>query len=115
MKTSKSTNYTSDMIDHLKAGYTGQNNKTEVQQLANELGKKPASVIAKLSSLNLYVKAETVKGAKVVKDTKAKKAARIGEVIGLTGLQAETLASASVSTLDALEAFVNDSQDGNSE
>ena len=115
MKNTKAVNYTPDMIEHLKAGYTGENNQEEINKLSNELGRKPASIIAKLSSMQVYKKAETVKGAKVVKDTKAKKAARIGLVVGLTDLQTETLTSASVSTLDVIEAYVTPPQEEGSE
>jgi predicted pyridoxine 5'-phosphate oxidase superfamily flavin-nucleotide-binding protein len=50
MAKAKTTNYTPEMIDALKAGYTGSDNASEIAALATATGKTPASVRAKLAS-----------------------------------------------------------------
>ena len=64
-KTEKAVNYTDEMVQAMTTAYnaaeTDEARKAVVVALAAEFGKKPASVVAKLVSLNVY-KAPTAKG-----------------------------------------------------
>lgn len=53
--TVKVKNYTDEMVDEIVQQYTANPTRETVDSLAAEFGKTPRSIIAKLSTLNLYV------------------------------------------------------------
>jgi len=55
-----STNYTDDMIDVMTEKYTAEPTRETVDALAVQFSKTPRSIIAKLSALEIYQKAERV-------------------------------------------------------
>lgn len=101
MAKEKAVNYTAEMIETLRAGYTGTDNAKEVEALAAATGKTPASVRAKLASLGLYKAAEKAtskeEGEKV---TKTILTDAIGEIVGLAEHEREGLAKATKSALE---------------
>lgn len=103
MTKAKAANYTAEMEATLRAGYTGADNKAEVNALAAAIGKTPASVRAKLSTMGIYQKAEATSTAKSG-DNKMQLAERIGAVAGLKDFEVEGLAKA---TKGALEKVLN--------
>jgi hypothetical protein len=96
----KTTNYTPEMIDVLKAGYTGSDNASEIASLATATGKTPASVRAKLASLGLYKAAERTGSDDSERITKQVIAEAIGQRVGLMEHETEGLAKATKSALD---------------
>jgi len=60
MTAKASANYTQAMVDSISAAYTANPTRATVDALADEFDKTPRSIIAKLSALGLYVKAERV-------------------------------------------------------
>jgi len=92
----KTVNYTPENVARLREVYnpedTLENRTAQVQALAMELGKTPASIRAKLSHEGLYVKAERkAKDGSAISPTKEKLAGYIAKMIGLdpdvTGLE----------------------------
>lgn len=59
-------NYTQDQEDKMVADYESNPIRETVLQLAQEMGKTPASITSKLSSLGVYKKAERTTKAKAV-------------------------------------------------
>jgi hypothetical protein len=55
-----SNNYTDDMIDVMTKEYTAEPTRETVDALAVQFSKTPRSIIAKLSALEIYQKAERV-------------------------------------------------------
>jgi hypothetical protein len=55
-----SNNYTDDMIDVMTKKYTAEPTRETVDALAVQFSKTPRSIIAKLSALEIYQKAERV-------------------------------------------------------
>jgi hypothetical protein len=55
-----SNNYTDDMIDVMTKEYTAEPTRETVDSLAVKFSKTPRSIIAKLSALEIYQKAERV-------------------------------------------------------
>jgi hypothetical protein len=93
MAKAKTVNYTPEQIEVLKAGYTGADNAAEVEALSKTLGKSPASVRAKLASLDLYKSKEkdTTEGETV---TKIVLAESIGKAVELLEAEVEGLSKA---------------------
>jgi hypothetical protein len=60
MTAKASANYTQEMVDSISNAYTANPTRATVDALAAEFDKTPRSIIAKLSALGLYVKAERV-------------------------------------------------------
>lgn len=93
-------NYTSEMIDVLRAEYKGEDNDAEISALSEKTGKTKASIRAKLASLGLYRKAEkSLEGERVTKTVIAE---AIGEAVGLDEVEVEGLAKAGKSALDKI-------------
>jgi len=83
--TDKVVNYTDEMVARLHEGYDGAADEAvrdaQVAQLAEELGKSPASIRAKLTREGLYVpKAKAPAGKASV--TKAELVTQIAEALG---------------------------------
>lgn len=55
-----SNNYTDDMIAVMRKEYTAEPNRETVESLAIQFNKTPRSIIAKLSAMEIYQKAERV-------------------------------------------------------
>ncbi len=96
----KVVNYSDADLSVLRAGYTGEDNATEVAALAEKLGKTPASVRAKLASLKLYKSAEKGKTESVERVTKMVIVDAIGEKIGLSEAEREGLSKSTKSALE---------------
>ena len=64
-----STNYTQEMIDSIAARYKSEPTRATVDALATEFDKTARSIIAKLSAMGIYQKAERVtkRGEPIVK------------------------------------------------
>ena len=60
MTAKASANYTQEMVDAISSAYTANPTRATVDALADEFDKTPRSIIAKLSALGLYIKAERV-------------------------------------------------------
>ena len=103
---SKAVNYTAEMIQTLQADYKGEDNKAEVAALAAKLGKKPASIVAKLSNLKIYKPAKAVSTASKPKYTKAMRAVKVCNLVADLNedVDAEALEKTSVRVLQILEA-----------
>lgn len=82
MTAKSSQNYTEEMIVRMSTEYDLNPTRATVDALAAEFDKTPRSVIAKLSALGLYVKAEKVtkRGEPVV--MKAELVERVQNAIG---------------------------------
>jgi hypothetical protein len=84
MANAKVVNYTEAQEAIMKAEYTAAPTKETVDMLAAKFGKKPSSIIAKLSRMEIYVPAVRVSktGDAIVK--KDSLAADIAKFIGMT-------------------------------
>ena len=60
MTAKASANYTQEMVDTISNTYSKAPTRATVDSLAEKFGKTPRSIIAKLSALGIYVKAERV-------------------------------------------------------
>jgi len=60
MTAKASANYTQEMVEFISDQYTAVPTRATVDQLAEKFNKTPRSIIAKLSALGLYIKAERV-------------------------------------------------------
>jgi len=60
MTAKASANYTQEMVDTISSDYTANPTRATVDALADKFNKTPRSIIAKLSALGIYVKAERV-------------------------------------------------------
>ena len=58
MTANASKNYTDEMISTITSQYSANPVRATVDALADQFGKSPRSVIAKLSALGIYQKAE---------------------------------------------------------
>jgi len=97
----KNTNYTPEMTATLKAGYAAcdsdESRKDFIQQFADEYGKKPASIRAKLVREGVYVKAETPR------KRSATKSELVEAIAARVGADSEKLDSLAKATVKALE------------
>lgn len=98
-KAAKVPNYTPEQTAEMRSAYTANPTKETVAALAKKFGKAEKSVIAKLSREGVYKKATytTKNGETPVK--KEDMAAKIGEVLGMTAEQAESLTKANKTVL----------------
>ena len=102
------TNYTQDQESKMVALYTeastDADRKEVVSQLASEMGKSTRSIVAKLSSLKVYQKAE-----KVTKNGKAivTKAQLVEQIAKAIDLDAEQISSLDKATKLALEKLLS--------
>jgi|TARA_B100000085_G_scaffold123747_1_gene112618 hypothetical protein len=60
MTAKASANYTQEMVDTISSDYSANPTRATVDALAEKFDKTPRSIIAKLSALGIYVKAERV-------------------------------------------------------
>ena len=69
MTAKASANYSQEMVDFISNSYSAAPTRATVDQLADKFRKTPRSIIAKLSALGIYQKAERVtkRGEPVVK------------------------------------------------
>lgn len=95
----KTANYSEAQIAELKSGYTGSDNVAEVAALAEKLGKTPASVRAKLSSMGLYKTAEKA-DSETDRVTKRVLVEKVGEIVGLSEAEVDGLEKATKSALE---------------
>jgi hypothetical protein len=100
MAKEKAVNYTEAQVARLKEVYTGADNKAEVEALATELGKSPASVRAKLSSEGLYKTVE--KAEKTDKVTKRAIVEAIGVKVELKDHEMDGLEKATKAALEKI-------------
>ena len=82
MTAKSSSNYTNEMIASMLDAYNAAPTRETVDALAEEFDKTPRSIIAKLSALDVYQKAERVtkRGEPVI--MKAELVARVQNAIG---------------------------------
>ena len=82
MTAKSSSNYTDEMIASMLDAYNAAPTRETVDALAEEFDKTPRSIIAKLSALDVYQKAERVtkRGEPVI--MKAELVARVQNAIG---------------------------------
>ena len=102
MKTVKIANYSDADVKTIGEMYTGEDNITDVKEIAATLGKSTNSVRAKIASLGIYVKAEAVKATANGKVTKTVKAAEIAGLADLNAVETEALAKTTGAVLDKL-------------
>ena len=108
MAQSKAPNYSDEAVARLEAVYTeastDEQRKNAVVILANELGKTPASVIAKLVSMGIYVKGSIERATPAKRpETKAQIVLDIsGELAGFDEATIKGLAKADRLSLIAL-------------
>ena len=69
MTAKASANYSQEMVEFISNSYSAAPTRATVDQLAEKFSKTPRSIIAKLSALGIYQKAERVtnRGEPVVK------------------------------------------------
>lgn len=103
----KTVNYTPEMESTIREMYTGLDNKTEVAAIATAIGKSPASVRAKISTMGIYVK-EAVE-AKAASTNKQAIAEKIGAVAGLKDFEVEGLSKATKGALEKVLAALTNS------
>lgn len=104
--TTKTVNYTPEMTAELVAGYKAAPTAETVSAFAVKFGKTVKSVVAKLSKEGVYQKKEYVSktGAKPIK--KDSVADAIGEALGMTEAEIESLTKANKSALAKIAAFM---------
>jgi hypothetical protein len=110
MATTKIENYTSEQTAEMIAEYTANPTKETVELLASSMGKSVRSVIAKLSREKVYIaKVRTTKTgeAPVKKDTVAD---AIGNVLGFTEAETESLTKANKTALNKIFAAIANSK-----
>jgi response regulator RpfG family c-di-GMP phosphodiesterase len=109
---SKTVNYTAEnearMVEVYGAAESDEARAEAVMTLAGELAKPKRSVIAKLSRMGVYVKPErkTKTGEKV--ERKDRIATEIGEALGLSEADTDSLAKANAKALKAIRAAISD-------
>ena len=109
-KTEAQANYSAEAVETLVSTYESANTDAErkeaVEMLAQRFGKTTRSVIAKLSSLGVYQKAEKVTktGSKV--ETKAEIVSEIATILSVDAEALASLANASKASLNALRSAV---------
>ena len=83
MTAKASANYTQEMVEFISDQYTAVPTRATVDALAEKFNKTPRSIIAKLSALGLYIKAERVtkRGEPVVR--KDELVARVQASVGV--------------------------------
>ena len=99
MSKEKVVNYTPEQTAMLKAEYLANPDKKHMEAIAASIGKTYRSVVAKLTREGVYKKAEyvTKNGAKpVFKDATANE---IGEMLGLSDAETDSIAKANKSAL----------------
>jgi predicted transcriptional regulator len=101
--TTKVVNYTADQTAKMVADYQAG---ATVETIANELGKTVRSIVAKLSREKVYVAKTYVSktGEAVIK--KDSVADYIGEALGLTEADTESLTKANKNALKAVADFI---------
>ncbi|MGA0347125.1 MAG: hypothetical protein ACO3N9_11360 [Alphaproteobacteria bacterium] len=82
MTAKASANYSQEMVDTISADYSANPTRATVDALAEKFNKTPRSIIAKLSALGIYVKAERVtkRGEPIVR--KDELVAQVQESVG---------------------------------
>ena len=97
-------NYTDAMVARLVGEYTSTPTRATVDALANEMGKNPRSIIAKLVREGVYQAQErtTKSGAPIVR-----KAELVAEISSLTGASVDSLVKASKADLERLVTALN--------
>lgn len=101
--TTKAVNYTAEQTTKMVADYQAG---VTVETIANELGKTVRSIVAKLSREKVYVAKTYVSKtgeAVIKKDTVAD---YIGEALGLTESDTESLTKANKTALKAIADFI---------
>lgn len=118
-KAEKTPNYTDEQEARLVAGYnpdaTQAERNAQVDALGLEMGKKPASIRAKLTSMKRYVKQEyqTKTGEKPVR--KADIVDRIADGMGFSADTFDSLGKATMPVLAKILEFVNTANESNFE
>lgn len=102
--TTKTVNWTNEVVAKLTAEYDGQN----IDQLATKFGKSVAAVRGKLVSLGIYQKQEprAVGGASAVR--KMALVRELATSMGVEVAEVESLEKAKKETLDLLLKFIAD-------
>lgn len=96
----KIANYSEAQIATITAMYTGADNKAEVKEIAEAVGKTVFSVRAKLSTMGIYKVAE--KAEKRATATKQTKAELIGKELDFNEVEVEALTKTTVSVIDKI-------------
>jgi len=109
--TKKTVNYTATDIEQLTAGYdpTAEQDvrKAQVKTLAAELGRKDASIIAKLVNLDLYVKMEHVAKDGSKSMSKEDRVTAISKEMGVDNDVIGSLVKANVSVIKMVQELVS--------
>lgn len=116
----KTPNYTEAQEARLREAYTAKPTKETVEMLAAELGKRTASIIAKLVRMEIYKKAERVSKTGEPVQKKDEWADAIAKVVGLTEAEADSLTKANKTALAKIFKVIANSKpitpgDGNGE
>ena len=99
----KTVNYTAADIEQLESGYNPEATQVErqaqVKQLAADMGRKPASIIAKLVNLKVYVKNTQTPKTGSERVSKDERVSEIAEQLGVLPELMDSLAKANVSVI----------------
>ena len=102
MTAKASANYTQEMVEFISDQYTAVPTRATVDALAEKFNKTPRSIIAKLSALGLYIKAERVtkRGEPVVRKDEL-----VAQVQASVGVELPSLAKMTKVDLQSLIDF----------
>lgn len=107
--TEKTPNYTDDMVARLNDEYLENPTRETVDSLAEEFGKSPRSIIAKLSTMGIYVTPpRTTKAGKPI----VKKETMVEEICSVLGVEAPSLVKTNKRDLETLVKAVKEMELG---
>lgn len=98
-KTAKAVNYTEEQTANMEKAYTESPTSETVNALAVSMGKSARSIIAKLSRMGIYKKAEYVSKTGATPVKKESLADKIAAVVGLNEADADSLTKANKTAL----------------
>jgi hypothetical protein len=108
--TKKAANYSATDIEQLLAGYdpkaTEETRNAQVQELASDMGRKTASIIAKLVNLGVYVKKAPKAKDGTPSMSKSARVAVLAERMGVAGEVLESLEKANVNVVKLVSEWV---------
>ncbi len=111
MAKKQKVNYSSEDVQILTDGYNPdadqETRDAQVKTLAADLGRKPASIIAKLVNLKVYVKKVTIAKDGKPSMSKDKRVTAIAEKLGMLPELLDSLANANVSVIKMIDELID--------
>lgn len=108
--TKKAANYSASDIEQLMDGYdptaTQDERNVQVKQLAADMGRKPASIIAKLVNLEVYVKKVHVAKDGSTSLSKDERVTLIASKLGVMDEVIQSLTKANVSVIKLIDEVI---------